>query len=701
MDECLMAEKQSKPDDMLATMRSRLAIAVAAYSDSRQVQLEDMKFFAGNSDNLYQWDSDVARQRTSASGQTSARPCLTINKLPQHVRQVTNDQRQNRPTGKVIPVDDKADVKVAEILNGIVKHVEYISDADVAYDTACENQTIHGEGYLRLVTEYCDDNTFDQDIKIKRVRNPFSVYLDPMAQDPCGADAQWGFVSEDLTRDEYHRLWPDASSATTLLSMGVGDRSISQWVSEQTVRIVEYFYITHEPRTLNLYPNNQTAVDGSAEDRALREAFGEPLRSRKSDKKVVKWVKSNGFEELESTTWLGRYIPIVRVIGNEFEIDGRIEISGLVRNAKDPQRMYNYWVSQEAEMLALAPKAPFIGYAGQFEGFEQQWKTANTQNWPYLEVNADATDGQGAPLPLPMRAQPPMASSGLLQAKAGASEDIKSATGQYDASLGMVSNERSGKAIIARQKEGDTGTYHYVDNLARAVRYVTRQIVDLVPAVYDTARVARIIGEDGSTKSARIDPQQAEPMMQVVDEQGVVLDTIYNPGVGRYDVVVISGPGYATKRQEALEAMAQLLQGNPDLWKVAGDLFVKNMDWPGAQEMAKRFAKAIPPEIMSDEDENPALQSAKMQMQAMAQEMEQMHQMLQNVQTSMEARELDIKEFEAETKRIAAVQDKMTPEQISDIVMGTIAAAMDTGMLDRGVDDAQQLEAPMVPEGPQ
>lgn len=709
MDERLMAEKkvdsQDDKDDMLATMRSRLSIAVAAYSDSRQIQLEDLKFFAGNSDNLYQWDANVTAARGAVEGGVSARPCLTINKLPQHVRQVTNDQRQNRPTGKVIPVDDKADVKVAEILNGIVKHVEYISDADVCYDTACENQTIHGEGYVRLVTEYCDDNTFDQDIKIKRVRNPFSVYLDPMAQDPCGADAQWGFVTEDMPLDEYHRTWPNASSASTLLSMGVGDRSISQWVNEKTVRIVEYFRITHEERTINLYPNNRVAVDGSPEDRALKLTFGAPLRTRRSDKKVVKWVKSNGFEELDSNVWPGRYIPIVRVVGNEFEIDGRIEISGLVRNAKDPQRMYNYWVSQEAEMLALAPKAPFIGYAGQFEGFENHWKTANTQNWPYLEVNADASDGQGNPLPLPQRAQPPMASSGLLQAKAGASEDIKSATGQYDASLGMVSNERSGKAILARQKEGDTGTYHYVDNLARAVRYVTRQIVDLVPSVYDTARVARIIGEDGSTKSARIDPQQAEPMMQIVDEQGVVIDTIYNPGVGRYDVVVISGPGYATKRQEALEAMAQLLQGNPDLWKVAGDLFVKNMDWPGAQEMAKRFAKAIPPEIMSDEDENPALQSAKMQMQAMAQEMEQMHKMLQNVQSSMEARELDIKEFEAETKRIAAVQDKMTPEQIQDIVMGTIAAAMDTGMLDRdddrGADEVPQMEAPMVPEGPQ
>ena len=253
-------------------------------------------------------------------------------------------------------------------------------------------------------------------------------------------------------------------------------------------------------------------------------------------------------------------------------------------------------------MLALAPKAPFIGYGGQFEGYENKWKTANTQNWPYLEVNPDVTDGAGSILPLPQRAQPPMASSGLLQAKAGAAEDIKATTGQYNASLGMSSNERSGKAILARQREGDVGTYHYGDNLARGVRHIARQLIDLIPKIYDTQRIARIIGEDGTTKMVKINPEQPQPVQKIVDQTGVVIDKIYNPGVGKYDVVAVTGPGYATKRQEALEAMAQLLQGNPQLWAVAGDLFVKNMDWPGAQEMSKRFAKTIDPKILQDDD---------------------------------------------------------------------------------------------------
>ena len=690
--------------DILATARARLDLAVSALAESREDEIDDLRFYAGSPDNHWQWPADVLATRGAVQGQTiNARPCLTINKLPQHVRQVTNDQRQNRPGAKVIPVDDNADVEVADIFNGMIRHIEYISDADVAYDTACENQVSYGEGYLRLLTEYCEDNTFDQDIKIGRVRNSFSVYMDPTIQDPTGADAKWCFVTEDVTKAEFERMYPDASPITTLQSLGVGDQSISNWLNENTIRIADYYYIDFDRTTLNLYPGNATAFEGTPEDKQLRAIYGKPKKSRESDRPKVKYCKINGYEILEEREWAGKYIPVIRIVGNEFEVDGRLYVSGLVRNAKDAQRMYNYWVSQEAEMLALAPKAPFIGYGGQFEGYENQWKTANTQNWPYLEVNPDVTDGQGGMLPLPQRAQPPMASSGLLQAKAGASEDIKSTTGQYNASLGMGSNERSGKAILARQREGDVGTYHYGDNLARGVRHVARQLVDLIPKIYDTQRIARIIGEDGETKMVKINPDQEQPVNKIVDERGIVMEKIYNPGVGKYDVVAITGPGYATKRQEALEAMAQLLQGNPQLWAVAGDLFVKNMDWPGAQEMSKRFAKTIDPKFMSDGDDNPALQAAQQQMQAMGQEMEQMHQMIRNVGKSIEVQEQERKDFEAqvkayeaETKRLAQVQASMSPEQIQDIVLGTVHGMITSGDLVNEMPGRDQNE--MMPE---
>ena len=687
--------------DLLALMRSRFTMAISAYSDSREDELDDLRFMAGSPDNQWQWPADVLATRGSVQGQTiNARPCLTINKLPQHVRQVTNQQRQNRPSGKVIPADDQADVAVAEVFDGIIRHIEYMSDADVAYDTACDNQVTYGEGYVRILTEYAREDSFDQDLRIGRVRNSFSVYMDPTIQDPCGSDAQWCFITEDVVKADYERMFPDAAPISSIMTRGIGDQSLSMWLSEHTIRIAEYFYIDHQKAALNLYPGNATAFKGSPQDQNLQAMFGKPLRTRTVDRRKVMWVKTNGYEVLDEREWPGKYIPVVRVVGNEFEVDGRLYVSGLVRNAKDAQRMYNYWTSQEAEMLALAPKAPFIGYGGQFEGYELQWKTANTNNWPYLEVNPDVTDGAGNVLPLPQRAQPPMAQTGLIQAKMGASEDIKSTTGQYNASLGQQGNERSGKAIIARVQEGDTGTYHYVDNLGRAIRHVTRQLVDLIPKIYDTERIARIIGVDGEVGMAKINPMQSEPVKKIVDQMGNVIEKIYNPTVGIYDVVITTGPSYLTKRQEAVEAMANILQTSPQLWQVAGDLFIKNMDWPGAQEMAARFKKIIDPKVLAEDDKPPELQAAEQMVEALTQQLNQTMGMVENIQNSMEAQELKIKAYDAETKRISAMQQAMTPDQIQDIVMGTIAAAIETGDISGGRPMMPApRETPLPPEG--
>jgi hypothetical protein len=277
----------------------------------------------------------------------------------------------------------------------------------------------------------------------------------------------------------------------------------------------------------------------------------------------------------------------------------------------------------------------------------------------------------------------------------------------------MGSNERSGKAILARQKEGDVGTYHYGDNLARGVRHIARQLIDLIPKIYDTERIARVIGEDGETKMAKINPDQPQPVKEIIDERGIVVEKIYNPSVGKYDVVATTGPGYATKRQEALEAMAQLLQGNPQLWTVAGDLFVKNMDWPGAQEMSQRFKKTIDPKILAEDNKTPELQAAEQQIQAMGAEMENMHQMLQNVGKSIEAQDMQRKDFEAqvkafdaETKRLTAVQASMSPEQIQDIVLGTVHGMITSGdllaeMPGQDMDVGMEMEQPPMQGMPQ
>jgi hypothetical protein len=227
-----------------------------------------------------------------------------------------------------------------------------------------------------------------------------------------------------------------------------------------------------------------------------------------------------------------------------------------------------------------------------------------------------------------------------------------------------------------------------VDNLARAIRHVTRQIVGLIPKIYDTQRIARIIGVDGDTEMVKLDPMQQEAVKEIRDQNDIVIDKIYNPSVGKYDVVVTTGPSYLTKRQEALDAMGMILQSNPQLWQVAGDLFIKNMDWPGAQEMAARFAKIIDPKILEGSDESPEMQMAKQQMQAMGQELQQMQQMLQNVGQSVEVQDLERKNFEAEikayqaeTQRLSAVGAAMSPDQVQDVVMQTLRDIMSTGDL--------------------
>jgi hypothetical protein len=280
----------------------------------------------------------------------------------------------------------------------------------------------------------------------------------------------------------------------------------------------------------------------------------------------------------------------------------------------------------------------------------------------------------------------------------GAADDIKGTTGQYDASLGMAGNERSGKAILAREKQGDVGTYHYVDNLARAIRHLTRQIVDMIPKIYDTQRIARIIGVDGEVDMVKFNPSQAEPVKEIRDQMGALIEKVYNPSVGTYDVMVTTGPGYMTKRQEALDAMSMILQSNPQLWTVAGDLFIKNMDWPGAQEMAARFKKILDPKVLAEGDQSPEMMAAQQQMEAMTQELNRMTDIISNVQDSVAQREVDIKEYkaqvdayDAETKRISAMQQSMTPEQIQDIVMGTIAAALDTGDLIGGAPQMREM----------
>jgi hypothetical protein len=640
----------AKNDDILTTAKERFQRALERSAHNRDKMREDIRFAAASPDDPWQWDKQdqIARK---------GRPMLTINKLPQHIRQVTNDIRQNRPSIRFRPANSEADAEVAEILMGLVRHIEANSDADVAYDTAAEHQVVHGLGYIRVLTDYVSEDSFDQDIYIKPVKDPFRVFDDPDVEDPAGADRRWMFIEERLSAEEFEAQYPDADAIDwTFTTSGEG------WFSgDKQVRIVEYFERLEKPATLLMWRNGQTSYEGAPLPDGVMP--GErPLKTRRTTQCKVMWRKMNGQEVLEERELAGEHIPFARVIGNEWCVDGKTYLSGLVRNTKDSQRMYNVAQSAIVERVLLSPKTPWIAPADAIEGYEKVWQSANTQSHAFLPYNHQ--DDSGNPIPGPTRMQPATIEPGLNQIAMGASDDIKSETGQYDASLGQRSNETSGRAIMARQREGDNATYHYVDNLARAVRHVGRIILGMMPEVYDTQRVARIIGEDDEQSNATIDPSQPQPINEYQDEMGEI-QRIFNPNVGLYDVYTSTGPSYNTKRMEAVDAMTSMTQANPQLWQVIGDLLVKNMDWPGADDMAKRLKLTLLPEVQAEVDKEkgepeipPQMQQAMQQMQ---QQIEGMGQALNNASQQVDGLEAEIAKREAE---IAKREQALMQEQV-------------------------------------
>lgn len=644
-----MAEDAKKSGDFMATARKRLQEAIEAFDEARKDELDDLRFAAATPDNGWQWPTQIRQKRMSDPN--GARPCLTINKLPQHINLVTNEQRQNRPSIKVIPVDDKADPEVAQILNGIVRHIEANSDADIAYDMACHMQVTAGEGYIRVLTDYVDEDALEQDILIEPIRNPMSVYLDPegLRKDPTGRKCRWGFITDRVHKDEFEKQFPNAQ-ATNWELVGTGD-SARGWIDGDYITIAEYFCVEEVKGKLVLWADGSVTRD----DEMPQVAGLQSIKSRDVTRKKVMWQKLSPLEPLEEREWAGKYIPIVRVIGNEYEVEGKLVISGIVRNAKDPQRMYNYWKSQETEMLALAPKAPFVGAKGQFEGFEKKWAQANVVNFPYLEYNPVTEDN--ALVPPPQRMAPPMPAAGFVQASMSAADDLQSTVGQYNPSIGAEAKEKSGRAIMARQRQADVGTFHYIDNLARGIRQVGRIVIDLIPKIYDTRRVARILGEDGEPSHVTLDPDQPKAMVEIEDQNGAI-EKIYNPTIGRYDVRVTTGPSYTTQRQEAAQMMVELSQGvtDPTVALAMRYLAIKNMDWSGAEELANVIKRMLPPQVLAEEDEqaSPELQQAMKVIKDMQGQMQQMAQTLEAVQNGFEAKKIDIERYNAETKRMDA-----------------------------------------------
>ena len=647
---------KKRDEKLVAEVKKRFQRCEDFETDARALWKADIRFANGDPDNGWQWD-DMMRQARAMD----KRPCLTINKTKQHNRQITNDARQNKPSIRVQPVDSGADKKTADILNGVIRHIEANSNADVAYDTAAEHQVDGGIGYWRVVTDYASDDSFDQEIFIKRVKNPLNVYLDPDIQEADGSDARYGFVFEDIPREEFEARYPNVDAASWLLDAGA-----DAWLSKDNVRICEYFRRTD--LTDKLFVDDQGNVfkagDMGREELLVAAAAG--WRSRPVKRQKVEWYLVAGDQVLEQKDWPGRYIPIVRVVGDEVEIDGKIDRKGHTRQMKDAQRMYNYNSSASVEYGALQTKTPILAAAEAIEGYEEHWNNANTQNKPYLPYNH--RDELGNPLPVPQRIPAPAPATLFLDGMRVASEEMKMASGQYDASMGAQSNETSGRAIMARQREGDTATFHFIDNIARAIKYTGRILIDLIPKVYDTPRLIRILGEDGKENHAQIDPGQKQAYVKQPTNDGQFQE-IYNPSIGRYDVMVAVGPSYSSRRQEAFQALTEMASRNPAVMQIAGDLVMKAADFPMAEQLAERFEKSLPPNVKGEEGKSPEVQQVQQQLQQTEAQLQELGQKYNQMHESkgIEHQKLRLDSYRAETDRLKIVFPQM-PFQISQAI---------------------------------
>ncbi|MQX28997.1 portal protein [Sinorhizobium meliloti] len=593
-------KKPSTSEELLAKGRKAFEKCNDAEAENRRIALEDIKFSRLNE----QWPSEIAKQR-----EMSKRPCLTINKMPAFIRQVVNDSRQNKPAIKVHPVDSGADVKTADVINGLIRNIEYTSNADVAYDTAIEGSVSGGFAYWRVGMDYAFDDTFDMDITIERVSNQFSVYGDPNSTAADSSDWDVAFVVDRMPKEEYKRKYKDAKNADgDAVCVDFDSDAWSEsdtWINDEGVLIAEWWRREEVQTEIVKLSNGHTySADDLAKNEDLQvglEAGTLKVVARRMTKthKVTQTIMS-GADVLEVNDWPGRYIPIIPVYGDEIVVEGKRYFRSLIHNAKDAQRMFNYWRTTSTELVALAPRAPWIGRKGTFDSDATRWATANTENHSYLEYDGEAPQRQ------PLDSGP---AAGALQEALNASDDMKAIIGIYDASLGARSNETSGKAIMARQREGDIATFHFIDNLSRAIRHTGRILIDLIPKVYTSERMIRVMGEDGTHRAVTINSKQPQEQIgpdgkPILDDEGNPLLSVFDLTSGKYDLTVSSGPSFTSRREEAAMQMTEFVRAFPAAAPVIGDLLAKNLDWPGADEMARRLEKLnpvnqpqIPPEM--------------------------------------------------------------------------------------------------------
>ena len=633
-------------------------LAFTAESRNRIDMVDDLRFAA-----LDQWPDDVKLSRKN-------RPMLTLDHIGQSIRKVMGGIRQNMPSIKVDPIDDGADKETATILEDLTRQIEQSSNARNAYINAAKFQVKMGYGVWRVITVENQDDIFKQDIKIIPVKNPFTCYADPDAINPQKDDGRFWLISTTISEAKYKSEF-GGEIPVSVDRQGLGE-SFERWYAPDSVRISEYFLKSKKKKSVTQLSNGVVLDSESITDEDIagyQQQGISPVKTRDVEVDIITWYKLSAFKILEKKEWPSKFFPIIPVYGEEENIEGEVEYRGIVRAAKDPQRMYNYWNSAAAEAIALQPIAPWVVTKNQVKNYREFWDAANT-NQPYLPYEPD---GQAPP---PQRSAPPTMQSGILQQAQTSAADIEQATGVFEAAQQPTSENRSGRAVIALQQEADLGTSLFGDNLAGAIEYTGKVILDLIPSIIDTQRILRLRGEDDSVRFIEVNKAILTP-----DGQKIQHDLTR----GKYDVRVGVGPSFRTRRIEAANSMVELARVFPQILQVAGDLVAKNLDWPGADEIAKRLKKLLPPGIADeDEDLSPEELQAKQQQQQQQQEVQQ-----RAVELEMREKEVTIENKQADT----AVKQSTAVKNFSEIEQNDVENAVQTAELASAAGNMPLLNA--------
>jgi hypothetical protein len=605
----------SSQEDFLSDMRKQYEADVEFDRVNREEALDDKKFAAGE-----QWDPVVLEQRKGL-------PCLVINNIPQFTAQLVGDWRESRKAIKVVPANDE-DTDVASVRGDLIRAIEANSRANRVYDSAFESLVQCGDGAFRVSVEYAYDDVFDQDIFIRPIEDPLAVVWDRYSVDPTGRDAKRVHVDDRIPKEEFERKWPEKTPSALQCETLVDNISITGWVDDHSYKVTEYWRLIERKRLIAMFANGRQFIIDDTNMEQILEDNGPPVKTRVSWCTYAQMHLVTGFAILSGPyEYRLNRLPIIRMSGRVTNVGGRRIRYGLVRFMKDAVRLKNFWRSVAAEQLGYAPKAKWIAPESAVEGREDAFRKAHLSRDPLLIYN----DGAEAP---PELIPPPPVEASLLNEAAINAQDMKDVTGIHDASLGIRSNETSGRAIHARQREGDIASLTFYDNADQAVLEAGDVINQLIPQVIDGTRTMRLLGEDERQKFIRVN----DPM----DPNAVDLS------VGKFDVQLSTGTSYTTRRVEAAQSMMDAIQVWPQLMTAAGDLVARAQDWPGADKIAERLEQIMQQSQVNPED------VAKLQQDL--QKLQQENFMLKvQLKDKSVANEIDV--YDAETQRIRALSD--------------------------------------------